>query len=100
MFAAKDYNNLKSDDRILVLKPMEGKDATRASTGDTDPRLFTGNNRLHIIMDPPTGFWYFKYDHGGLPGALSDRYTRYKQAFQVAEAYFKKRNVEIVEVID
>ena len=40
----------KSDDRILVLKVMEGK-KTVSSSGISDPRLVTGENRVHAVMD-------------------------------------------------
>lgn len=92
-------SNEKSSDRILILRPIEGK-YTKNSSGDTDTRLFRGENNLHVIMDPANCLWYFKYDTGAVPGALNQRYTSFREAYVHAEGYFKKRNVQIVEVKD
>lgn len=89
-----------NDDRLLVLRPMDGKKPT-SSTGLVDPRLFTGDNKLHAKKDSGSCLWYFKYDSGGLPPALKDQmFTSFKALMKYAEDYFRKRNVEIKEVID
>ena len=45
---------LRSNNRTLVLKPVDGKKAA-SSTGLVDPRLFTGGNNLHAIKMPLGG---------------------------------------------
>ena len=88
----------KSDDRILVLKVMEGK-KTVSSSGISDPRLFTGENRVHAVMDT-TGLWYLKYEIGGVPGALKQKFTKFSDLLRFAKNYYMKRNIEILEVIE
>ena len=90
---------LRSNNRTLVLKPVDGKKAA-SSTGLVDPRLFTGGNNLHAIKMPPYGLWAFKYDSGGLPEPLKQKFTSFKALFDFAKVYFLKRNLEIVEIKD
>lgn len=92
-------NKLKQDDRILVLRPMEGLKA-KSSTGIVDNRLFNGENKLHAIMNPATCLWRMKYEDGVVPVPLQGEYTNFKSLKNVAERYFKSRNVELIEVID
>lgn len=89
----------RKTDRVLVLKVKDGEKAL-SSTGLVDPRLFTGENRLHAIQDEQNRLWKFKYDAGAVPPALSQRYLTFDDMLQKAKVYFSKRNVEIVEVID
>lgn len=99
MFTLQDVGpKERSSDRILMLKPIGGKPVS--STGLVDPRLFKGENRLHLTMEPQTSIWYFKYDQGGLPEPLKQRFTSFRIAKEYATDYFKKRNVEITEVIE
>lgn len=91
-------SKMRSTDRKLYLRPKDG--AAKSSTGLTDPRLFNGDNTLHLKMDPETCFWYFQYDKGILPDSLKDKFTGFKAAIKFAEEYYKKRNVEIVRVED
>lgn len=93
-----DNPKIRKDDRILVLKPVEGEKA-KSSTGLVDPRLFNGTNRLHVIKDG-TNIWSFKYDAGGLPEPLKARYTTFADAYAAAEKYLTTRNIKIVEVLD
>lgn len=86
-------------DRILVLKIQEGK-TVKDVTGNVDPDLFKGGNRLHAIKDPETCMWYFKYDRGGLPETLKCKFTGFSTALRYAQNYYKKRNLDIVEVQD
>jgi hypothetical protein len=95
---ARRKNKMNSDDRVLVLRTMEGKKATD-SAGKIDPRLFTGENRLHAIFDPRTGMWNMRYETGGLPGALQEKFLEFSQLEEAARKYFKTRNVEVVDVI-
>ena len=90
----------RSDDRILVLRPKEGMTAQN-SLGLTDTRLFKGGNNLHVIRNPETMFWSFKYDVGAVPPTLADQsFTTFQHAFNHARRYFAGRNVEVTEVKD
>jgi hypothetical protein len=88
----------KSSDRIFVLAPIAG--GARGSTGIVDKQLFTGGNRLHAILDNETCLWKLKYDNGGLPPALKQKWTNFSKLYTYVEDYMKKRNIEIKEVID
>lgn len=90
---------MKSDDRILVLKPMDGKNP-RSNTGLIDSRLFQGGNRLHAIRSNIDQLWYIRYDQGIVPPALKCKFTSFKALQAHVEPYFKNRNVEIEKVID
>ena len=90
-------SKLKQDDRILILKTKEGSTA-KSSTGVIDNRLFTGENKLHAIMNPTTCLWRMKYESGVLPVPLQGEFTNFTKLKKVAENYFKSRNIEIVEV--
>lgn len=89
----------RKSDRILVLRPIDGT-KPKSSTGLVDPRLFNGTNALHAIQDPRTCNWYFKYEQGGLPEPLKQRFTSFNLALEHARVYYKSRNTQIVEVID
>lgn len=90
---------MRSDDRILVLQPKRGMTA-KDCVGRTDPRVFTGENNLHIIYDNITGMWKLKYDFGGLPETLKQCFTTFGTALSAVKKYFDNRNVEVVKVID
>lgn len=98
MLNRDDFPNMRSDDRILVLKPIDGR-ATN-SAGMVDTRLFKGDNQLHIIMDQRSRLWKLKFDSGVVPPQLKTSYTTFKDAFTATKRYYEKRNVEITEVID
>lgn len=89
---------VKSEDRILKLKPMKGGAAKTSST-TVDSRLFTGGNDLHVIKDM-YGMWTYKYDDGAVPGALKRSFTTPTLAIDFARKYFLSRNVEIYEIIE
>lgn len=91
-------NKMNSDDRILILKPVEGKKVTDAA-GKFDPRLFTGENKLHAVFDTRTGMWNMKYEMGTLPGALHQKFVEFHELLDFAKAYYKQRNVEVSEVV-
>lgn len=95
---AREQEKMHTLDRIIVLKPMEGKKVL-SSTGNVDNRLFTGENRLHAIYDINTGFWYLRYDVGTLPETLDVKFSEMTPLLDFIRNYFMKRNVEIVEVI-
>lgn len=89
--------HMRSPDRILSMKI---KDIKVKDTSLLDPRLATGENKVHVIKEEQTGFWYFKYEHGGLPEPLKCKFTSFKKALQHAEEYYNRRNIDITEVID
>lgn len=92
--------NVRSTDRVLELAPVEGK-APLSYSGNVDKRLFTGEQKLHIKMDPQTCLWYFQWEQNGIiPGGLSGKFTGFKSAIKHAEDYFLKRNVQITQVRD
>lgn len=95
---ALPQTNLKSSDRILELAPMDGKTALSAQ-GQADKRLFTGEQKLHIKMEPATCLWYFQWEMNGIiPGGLRGRFTSFKSALKHAETYFNQRNIQITKV--
>lgn len=90
---------MNSDDRIFVLKPMEGK-PTLSSSGMVDNRLFTGENKLHAIYDYQRGTWTIKFDLGGPPEALKNqRFTHFSDLLAFVKKYYKSRNVDVVEAV-
>jgi hypothetical protein len=84
-------------DRVLQLTIKDGFTAATAS-GMLDNRLFTGENRLHVIKDPESCFWRFKYDSGAIPQTLQQSFTTFRAAFKHASDYYAKRNVEVKEI--
>ncbi len=90
-------SKMKSDDRVLTLKQMEGKPSL-AADGSVDKRLFNGENKLHAIYDEMKGVWTMRYEMGGLPGGLQGQFTLFSELVEHARAYFKRRNIEITEI--
>lgn len=100
MDLASSPSNLRSDDRIIMVKPIAGKDSLD-SKGLTDKRLWTGENKVHGIRDPYTGLWYIRYELGAPPPAVRDQnFTSFKSLLEYVKEYFSKRNIEVTEVID
>lgn len=97
--AISPESKMRSPDRVLVLKAKEGMKPT-TGVGVSDPRLFTGANKLHVIMDPLTCLWRFKYDMGVIPEPLKGTFTNFTAAKKFAVGYYDHRNIEIVEVKD
>lgn len=89
----------RSTDRILVLKPIDGK-KPKSSTGLVDPRLFTGENKLHAVMNPRNTLWGLKYEMGALPPPLQKTWTNFTALKKDVDGYFSSRNLEIIEVQD
>lgn len=85
--------------RTLVLALIDGKKPI-SSTGNVDHRLFNGENNLRVILEQGTNLWSFKYDYGNVPEPLRQKFTRFDFAKTFAEAYFDKRNIKIVDVIN
>ena len=94
---AKLDNSIASSDRILVLKPIEGENI-KSSTGLVDNRLFKGGNRVHAVRDENSDLWFVRFDAGLPPEPLRQKFTSFSKLFNFAEQYFKKRNINIVEV--
>lgn len=94
--AVSPESKMLTPDRVMLLSPMDGK-TPKSSIGQTDPRLLTGENKIHILKEVNTNFWYFKYEMGGVPEALKCKFTGFKQALKHAENYFAKRNILIKE---
>lgn len=97
MFGKVESDKNWSSDRILVMKVMDNKKPLN-SIGNTDPRLFTGENNLHAHMDRQTSLWFLRYDMGHLPPILRKKFTKFKDLLEYARAYYKTRNIEIVDV--
>jgi len=87
---------MRSNDRILVLEKIDPK----AGNGLFDPDVFTGKNNLHVVMDPQTTMWHFKYERGTIPPPLRFKFTDFNSALKIAEQYFVTKNIRIVEVLD
>lgn len=90
--------NLRSVDRVIVLKPIEGKTTLRAS-GLTDSTLFTGGNRLHALLDE-SGIWSLQYERGVIEENLKQRFTSFPRLMKHASEHYRKRNIKIEEVLD
>lgn len=97
--AAPEPTKMRSTDRILVLSVMEGKKPLN-TLGTQDPRLFSGENQLHAVMDTQSTLWRLKYDQGIIPPPLKGLFTSFKAILQHAREYYNKRNIEITEVKD
>lgn len=88
---------MRNTDRILVLEKADPKNK---DIGLMDPKAFTGENKLHGVMDLVTGLWSFKYERGIVPPQLKNKFTSFNVMKQHAEEYFKTRNIKIAKVID
>lgn len=98
MIDTQNYKYNTSSIIELMLRPIDG--APKNSMGLLDRRLFTGENRIKLVMDSQTCLWTVKYDSGAVPEKLRGKYTKYQTLLDLAKDYFKKRNVEIVEIRD
>lgn len=87
------------DDRVLKLTPKEGFNP-KDSMGVTDPRLFTGDNKLHAIKDHQVGMWILKYEMGVVPPPFKQHFTSYNILYTFVQDYYRKRNVDIQEVFE
>lgn len=94
----KRKTKLNSGDRTIIVQPMEGK-PTKTNTGLTDNRLFSGDNALHAIQEP-NSLWYLKYEKGILPDPFKQKFTSFSRLYKFVEDYYKRRNIEIKEVVN
>lgn len=99
VFEPNYSTKMRNTDRVIVLEKMEGKD-TLNTQGLVDNRLFTGDNRLHAIMDPQNSQWSLRYDSGILPKSLAGKWTSFSKLKEFLTGYFYKRNINIKEIID
>lgn len=101
MFGFEDRAKTKmhSDNRILVLKQIEGK-KTLSTGGLVDQRLFKGGNSVHAIRNPFNSLWSIRYASGVLPDPLRQQFTSFNNLMKAASEYFGKRGLEIVDTID
>lgn len=90
---------MRATDIILKLKVIDDK-LPKTVFGNIDQRLFKGDNKLHVILDPQFMFYHFKYDQGILPEPFRQRFTSLQKALDFAKDYYLKRNIEIEQVID
>lgn len=90
-------SKMQTPDRILELSAMEGKKALD-SIGNSDKRLFTGENKLHAVMDTQTTLWKLRYDMGAVPSSLKGSFTSFRAVLQHAKEYYNQRNIEIKEI--
>lgn len=89
----------QTNDRILILEKRDTSKNITTDNGLIDNRLFTGGNRLHVVMEP-NGLWSMHYDAGIPAPALRQQFTSFTQAIKFLRQYFDKRNIAIKEVID
>jgi len=95
---SEDIKVQRGNDRILKLKVIDGEKPI-SSLGLVDPRLFTGENKLHALLEDNSSLWHLKYDSGTLPAPLRQRFTGYSKLVTFVRDYFARRNVEVEEVI-
>lgn len=84
----------------IVYKLRPKGNAAKNYKGMADPRLFTGENKLHAKMDTQTTLWHLEYDHGALPLIFKQQFTGLRQLNTTVKNYFENRDIEIVEIID
>lgn len=99
MFEPNYSTKMRNTDRIIVLEKMEGKD-TLSTKGMVDNRLFTGENKLHAVMDPQNCQWSLRYDSGILPGTLAGKWTSFSKLQEFVTSYFYRRNINVKQIID
>jgi len=99
MITIQDFESKqKKDEKILVLKVIDGT-KPKTSMGMVDPRVFSGDNKIWAKQGPDL-LWAISYDKGIMPPGLHQKFTTFSKLKAFAENYFKKRNLEIIEVIE
>lgn len=89
---------MRPDDRIFTLKPMEGKKAL-AANGLVDQRLFTGENRIHVMQNE-SSLWFLRLDNGIVPPGINQLYTSSARAIETMKGYYARRNIAIQEILE
>lgn len=98
MVQADIPSNHRLTDRVLVLKPIDGRPLR--SSGVIDKTLFTTDNALHVVQDTSSTLWSLSYSQGKVPPAFKQQFTTFQSAYKFLQVYYQNRNIEIVEVID
>lgn len=96
----KYRSKMHSNQRALVLDRIDPTKSPGTTTGIVDNRLFTGENNLYAIRDSRNSLWRLKYKYGILPRPLKQTFTNFNTLMRYARDYFKKRNIQIVDVVD
>jgi len=86
-------------DRVISLKVKDGE-KVKSNIGLLDPRLFSGENKLHATIDGQTSLWSLHYDSGILPQQLRQKFTGFSKLMSFVTDYFARRNIEVKEVFD
>ena len=94
-----ENSKMRSTERTLVLKPIDGKNVL-SSSGLVDNRLFKGGNSLKAVMNPIDCLWRFKYETGIIPESLRQKFTSFAALLKFGQQYFERRGLQIVEIID
>lgn len=94
-----DNSKMRATDRVIKLRPIDGE-KVRDSAGMVDPGLWSGSNNLHAIQEEDTNLWYLKYENGGIPSPLKQKWTSFKDLMREVERYYQKRGLKVHEVID
>lgn len=94
-----EKEKMRSTDRVLVLEKIEGQN-TLTDKGQPDNRLFTGDNKVHLVKEEQTGLWCFKLDSGGLPETLKQKFTTFKAISDFARVYYKRRGLIVKEILE
>ena len=94
-----ELGKMRSYDRVILLKPMEGKEVI-SSTGKVDPRLFSGGNKLHAVYNISSGLWELKVENGSIAGGLQGQFSEFEQLLNHVTSYFGRRNIDVIGVLD
>src|SRR5258705_5643303 len=90
MSSLQDSPKNVSDDIVILLHP---RDKVKSVMGLVDPRLFTGENKLHAKL--VNGLWSLYYENGVVPASLKQQWTSWDKMYNFIHSYFDKRNITI-----
>lgn len=90
---------MRSYDRVILLKPMEGKEPL-SSGGAVDVRLFKGGNKLHAVYEVASGLWGLKVENGSIAGGLQGQFSEFDMLLNHVKSYFNRRNIDVIGVQD
>lgn len=92
----ENYSPGSDPEHYITLEVMEGKKPLNSS-GQMDPRLFSGTNRIIVECDD-TSLWSLRYEFGVTPSTLQGKFTSAAKLMNFVEDYYKKRNIIAKEV--
>lgn len=75
-----------SNDRVLLLNSRTG--ASKANPTLKDSRFYARTD---------AGLWYFVSEHGDIPEALKQKFTKYSLLLEAVRKYYDKREVDVKE---